>query len=297
MKPLITLACAVVFIWVAAVCPIGCLAQEPVAASVQDTTKMYIVTKNDGTEFIGHILNQDAREVLIRTTDLGEIYIPKHEIKSVREISSKEMKGGQFTEGSIFYTRYFVTTNGLSMNKGDDYVLLNYYGPDFQFCVADNLSLGVMTSWFVIPIIGSVKYSVNLGGNSHLGLGVLAGTAGWVKLGALGVLPYASFTVGDMKTNLTFSGGFASITDGEGHSSSAPLFSIAGTGKLGKKISFVGDSFIYTKNHPFAIIIPGLRFSLSSKSSFQFGFGGVVYENKGKETGFPFPMLGWFVKI
>ena len=41
----------------------------------QDTTKnvMHVLVKYDGTEFIGRIISQDAREVMIETKEAGEV--------------------------------------------------------------------------------------------------------------------------------------------------------------------------------------------------------------------------------
>ena len=48
----------------------------------QDTT-LRVVTKHDGTEYIGVIISDDGREVLIETKALGKIYIPKSDIRSI----------------------------------------------------------------------------------------------------------------------------------------------------------------------------------------------------------------------
>lgn len=55
------------------------------AQNSQDTTdyaaeEIVVITKNDGTEFIGKIVSQDAREVFIDTKELGLVAIPKHEM-------------------------------------------------------------------------------------------------------------------------------------------------------------------------------------------------------------------------
>ncbi len=53
--------------------------------NLDDTLKItqeviHLVIKRDNAQFIGVIIFQDAREVIIRTEKLGEISIPKHEI-------------------------------------------------------------------------------------------------------------------------------------------------------------------------------------------------------------------------
>ncbi|TAL63972.1 MAG: hypothetical protein EPN88_11635, partial [Bacteroidetes bacterium] len=77
--------------------------------AAQDTTKVavqlkktFIVTKNDGTEYTGLIISQDERELLIETKEIGRLYIPKHEIKSIRELTPAEAKSGFLPGNNIF---------------------------------------------------------------------------------------------------------------------------------------------------------------------------------------------------
>ena len=270
-------------------------AQDPVTTVESKVKKLFIVVKNDGTEFIGYIISQDEREVLIETENIGRVFIPKHEIREIRELGQKDMRAGSYLGSSVFSTRYFLTTNGLSLKKGDNYALLNLYGPEAHFAIADNLTLGGLTTWIGVPLVASIKYSIHVNENFHLGMGVLAGTLSWYDFGSVGALAYGSVTLGNSTNNLTVSGGFAGVTDGADVSGSAPLFSVAGMVKLGKNVSFVGDSFIFAGDSPLFIIIPGLRFSRSENKAFQFGFAGVIFE--GEAVPFPIPMISWFVKI
>jgi hypothetical protein len=224
------------------------------------------VIKQNGVAFVGKIISQDAREVLIETQDLGLIYIPKHEIREISEIK----RGENGTNGELFSTRYFLTTNGFPIKKGDNYVQWNLFGPDFQFGVADNFGVGVMTSWVGLPIIGTAKYSVHFGKNLCGGLGFLGGTGSWAypKYGLL--LPFGFLTIGSRTNNINISAGYGAIfaersyatyvinniptdfttnsftetthtiNDSEGR----PLMSVAGTFRLNSKFSFVFDSFI-----------------------------------------------------
>ena len=43
-------------------------------------TNTYVIKKNNGVEYIGKILSDDGREVLILTESMGKIYIPKADI-------------------------------------------------------------------------------------------------------------------------------------------------------------------------------------------------------------------------
>lgn len=51
--------------------------------SAQDKTVESKITKNDGAVYIGVILSDDEKGVLLETNNLGKILIPKHEIKSI----------------------------------------------------------------------------------------------------------------------------------------------------------------------------------------------------------------------
>jgi len=194
--------------------------------------------------------------------EVGQIYIPKHEIKEIIEIR----EGAKAFTGELFSTRYFLTTNGFPVKKGDNYVQWNIFGPDFQFGVADHFGVGIMTSWVGIPIVGTAKYSRELGKNVSGGLGMLAGTGSWAFPEYGLILPFGFLTFGDRINNINFSAGYGALfmektewtiinrpteystnsveertySDGEGR----PLLSVAGMFRLNSKFSFVFDSFI-----------------------------------------------------
>jgi len=261
-----------------------------------DSAKIYVVIKNDGTEFAGKILSYDAREVLIETDKLGQIIIPKHEIKEIRELQPGEVgKGGEYEPVEVFATRYFITTNGLPIKKGESYIQWNLYGPDFQFGIRKNFGLGIMTSWVGMPIIGSAKYSIELDTNINLALGTLLGTGSWAKPDFGIALPFVAFTFGNRRSNITFSGGYGAVF-GIGESDGRALLSVAGMTKVGKKVSLVFDSFIAPATvDGFALLIPGIRWQTESNKAFQFGFGGLITD--GELVPVPIPLVQWYRKL
>lgn len=229
--------------------------QIEIDESTNNSDQLYIIQKHDGVKFIGKIISFDAREVLIETEDMGKIYIPKHVIKLIRPII--QTIENKYISEEIFSTRYFITTNGLPIKKGENYIQWNIYGPDFQFGVADNFGVGVMTSWAAIPVIATAKYSIDLGKNKSMALGLLAGTGSWALPEFGLVLPYASLTLGDRVNNFTFSAGYGGLfyqeenynyvterQDNINHREGRFLFSIAGMAKINDKFSIVFDSFI-----------------------------------------------------
>lgn len=93
--------------------------------AVQDTNT-YRIVKTDGGEIIGKILSQDAREILVLTNDNRKIYIPQHIIKEIILVSKSDFNHrGDFIGEDKFATRYFITTNGLPIKKGEHYVQWN----------------------------------------------------------------------------------------------------------------------------------------------------------------------------
>ncbi|MEE4175923.1 MAG: hypothetical protein V2I46_00290 [Bacteroides sp.] len=241
----------------------GVLAQTPATNPEQEAQKVYVIVKHDGARFYGHIISQDAREVLIETDELGQVYIPRHEIREIREVASRELdERGVFVPGEVFSTRYFITTNGLPVQKGENYILWNLFGPDFQFGVNENLGLGVMTSWIGYPIVGTAKYSIPLKDDWHLGLGMLLGTGSWGIPSFAGILPFGAITYGDRVKNFTFSAGYAGLRYKEEiydyyyandvyydsyreeiRTEGSFLFSLSGMFKVGRTLSIVFDSF------------------------------------------------------
>lgn len=274
-------------------------AQDPVIVGQSQVRKLFIVIKNDGTEFIGYLVSQDERDVVLDTENIGRVAIPMHEIREIKEVDHGDLRDGVYIGNPIFSSRYFLTTNGLSMKKGENYALISLYGPEAHFSLADNFTLGGITTWIGVPLVVSLKYSIHVNDNLHFGVGALAGTLSWYDFGSVGGLAYGSVTLGNHTNNLTISGGYVGISaisiDGENISGNKPLISVAGMVRLGKNVSFVGDSFILATESPLVLIIPGLRFSRSERKAFQFGFAGIIYE--GKAIPFPIPMLSWFLKI
>lgn len=291
-----------------------------VAQDVTDTTivqisNTFLIETYNGGQFVGEIIKQDEKEVIINTKDRGQIAIPKYEVKIIRQLKAGELNvKGDYLPEEVFSTRYFITTNGLPIKKGENYVLWNIYGPEMQFGVGKNIGVGIMTSWIGMPVIGSAKFSINVSEKLNLGLGTLLGTGSWAAPDFVLALPYGVLTYGDRRNNINFSGGYGYVaydTEGGGKA----LISIAGMKKVGKKVSLVFDSFIVpevrftnstynpntdietttSKYSVLAIIIPGIRIQDAPDKAFQFGFAGV-YGN-GEMVPVPIPFLQWYRKF
>jgi hypothetical protein len=286
-------------------------------AQTIDTTKfnsstLFIVIKNDGTEFVGNILKLDARELLINSVKLGMVYIPKHEISTIKEIKPGEFKNGVYFSEEVFATMYFINTNALPLAKNENFVQWNLFGPNFQFSAAKNFGVGMMTSWVGIPVIANIRYSIPLSDKLNVGLGAIAGTGSWAFSKAGIVMPFASLTVGTRRSNISFGYGYGQLWNRSGMGSGRSLLTIAVLKKITQKISLVFDSFIIppgtdyltsttnggviANNRPgLSLICPGFRWQRHVNSTMQFGFMGIVYNQKSVPV--PVPMVQWFRKF
>lgn len=277
--------------------------------TIVEDTNTYRVIKTDGGELIGKIISQDAREILLLTSDNREVYIPQHIVKEIVLVSSSDFnKKGEYVGEDRFATRYFITTNGLPIKKGEHYVQWNLFGPDFQFGLADNFGVGIMTSWVGMPIIGTIKKSWELGERTQFAVGGLVGTGSWAAPGTGGALPFGTLSFGDRTKNIAISGGYGAIWI-DGDVEGRAVTSLAGMIKISPKLSLVFDSFIllpgksetftfengysYTNyKRGFALIIPGIRWHQAEGQAVQFGFTGVY--NNGDFLPIPIPMVQWY---
>lgn len=233
--------------------------------------KQYVITIHDGVEYIGEILSDDGHEILMETKTLGKVYIPKFEIKSIIEIiDKKSIIYNEYQPTGPFTTRYSFTTNALPIKKGENYGMINLYGPEAHLALTNKLNIGIMTSWIASPLVLATKYSFKSDESKvNISFGTLLATTGYLNnFKGYGGIHWLNITIGDRKNNFTFSGGYSYLQTGiindpavgvyteeeyfeaEEQSSSlrkmiqGPVFSVAGIFKVGAKYSFVFDSMI-----------------------------------------------------
>jgi len=264
-------------------------AQAPnTSAPSTDTTK-FLIVKNDGNEYVGQILSDDGREVLIETKSLGKIYIPKSDIKSMRPINyNEDIAKGEVSTAGVFTTRYQFTTNCFPIKKGENYAMLNLYGPEVHFAVHKDFSVGVMSTWIGSPIALALKYTRGTANPKiNYGVGTLIGSSGYLNQGrGFGGLHWGMITYGDRRNNATLSVGYGYFNpgsaktnfgqpiytpgiyaapngmypdipiDGYFYSSNqsnykAPIIGLAGQAKVGKKASFIYDCMFIMANNSY----------------------------------------------
>ena len=79
-------------------------------------------------EYVGQIISDDGREILLKTEQLGNIYIPKSDVKSITKVDlQNDYRAGEFLGQGVFTTRYQFTTNAFPIQKGENYAMVNLY--------------------------------------------------------------------------------------------------------------------------------------------------------------------------
>jgi len=184
-------------------------AQNNVVTESSESTT-FLVIKNNGGEFIGEIISDDGREILMVTKSIGKIFIYKSDISSITpiDLNTTNYEMGTFKKESPFSTRYYFTNNALPIKQNENYALIHLFGPEIQLTVTPTTSLGIMCSWIASPIGIALKQQLYTKNNFHLSFGTIMGSSGYIEQGGiLGGLHWLTMTIGDRVKNFSFSGG------------------------------------------------------------------------------------------
>lgn len=277
----------------------------------QSDTEIKVVKLTNGNEYIGKIISDDGREVLIETNNVGKIYVNKNDIKSISAYDPAEFTvlNNDIVKSTAFSTRYTFTTNALPIKKKDSYYMINLWGPEFHMTIADNFNIGVMSTWFASPIAVAAKYSIpTKNPKVNFSVGEIVGSGGYIAPEMVLSLSFANITLGDRDKNITFAGGYlvSNPEIGFGNPSHGPMGSIGAHVRISDKSSFIFDSmFGSTKRDytnfgspstmytPFFLFMPGLRLEQGEGKAVQFCMAGASFDG----TVFPFPYVTWFRKL
>jgi hypothetical protein len=187
-----------------------------VAKSEGDTLK-YLIIRNNGIEYVCQILSDDGRELLISTQQLGRLYIPKSEVKSITLVDQQtDFKAGEYLGTGVFTTRYQFTTNAFPIKKGENYALINLYGPEVHFGIMPNLSVGIMATWIASPIALALKYTIPTQNPLlNFGVGTIMASTGYLNQAkGYGGLHWGMATYGTRRSNATLSLGYGYFNSG-----------------------------------------------------------------------------------
>lgn len=220
--------------------PISCFSQNTNAEA------KYQIETLDGNEYFGIILTQTTDTIQFKADKLGEISIPRSEIKKISPITVSE-KNGEYWLDNPQSTRYFWAPNGYSLKKGEGYyqnvwVLFN----QAVLGLTNHFSAGVGTLPLFLfsspytPVWATVKYSLPVVENKfNLGAGALMGTVVGESNTGFGIL-YGIATFGSKDKNLNVGLGWG-YADGE--IASNPTVNISCMIRTGAKGYFISENY------------------------------------------------------
>ena len=237
--------------------------------AVSDSSQIWHISTQDGNDYIGNLVSQDADKVVIRTTSIGEIAIPKSQIKVMEPVKKEQMVDGDFWYESPHNTRYFWAPNGYGLRKGEGYyqntwVLLN----QAAYGVSDNFSIGVgMIPTFLFGAEGfpfwiTPKVSIPLKKDAvNLGAGLLYINAVGLGLdggGGAGIA-YGVLTTGPRDRNMTLGLGYGFA---DGGWADYPTITISGMYRTSKRFTLLTENYLIPvgDGQKFGIISIGGRY-------------------------------------
>lgn len=224
-----------------------------------DTTRVYRIETIDDNIFTGFIIKEDSGGVVLQTDILGELTIPRGNIKSVREILAAKKIGSEYWLPNPQSSRYFWAPNGYGLNKGElwyqnIWILYNQLSYGFS----DNFSCGVgMVPLFLFggtasPVWLVPKFSIPLAENKfNLGAGALVATILGEDEGTFGLL-YGTATLGSRDKNFSFGMAYGFIDD---KWADVPVINLSGMVRTGPRGYFVTENYVITAEGETAVIL------------------------------------------
>jgi len=285
----------------------------PSAQSTTDSSKVYVIEMNNNNTIQGELISDDGREIGIKTSDRGLIFIPKYEIKSMTLAEALPEIANKKVFPNPHPGRYFYSPSGISMKQGDAYYQAIYYLVfQAQYAITDHWSVGATTSIILSPILLNFKYTHDIGTQDklHFVTGMQGGSiSAWSSDNSLGVA-YAGLTFGNAEHNLTLNGGalYTKYLDyqydpatGELQDvkvrETAPAISLSFNHRISATASLMGE-FWYVIGASQNIFVggPGLRTYSGKKNTLDFAILRVSLPAASWTSGL-IPMISWTQRL
>jgi len=269
-----------------------------------EISKEYQITLTDGNTITGKVISASDTEIVIQTTNMGNVTINRSNIRSVDLLSEKDAEKGWFPNPNT--TRYFFGPTGRNLKKGDGYyqnVLLTLntanYGITDYFSIGggfEGISLFSGNPIFILtPKLGfdiANNFSVG-GGLFYMNVAALADELSGSGAG----LAYGTATLGNDNTHGTLGLGWFFAG---GESASSPVVTFSGAVRLSRRFGLVTENWIFPKlgtdigldaeDENFFVITYGVRF-IGQRSTFDWGV--IAPKGIGESTGFAIGLPIW----
>lgn len=251
-----------------------CLAAVYVNAQTANDTTLVKIETTDGNEFMGQVVNEDENKIVIKTEKLGDITIPKTDIKRREIVEVQKIKDGKYWFPNPQSTRYFWSPNGYGLKKGEGYyqniwVLWN----QFAYGVSDNFSVGagvIPTFLFgaPTPVFATAKFSIPVEKDKiNIAAGAIVGTILGESETGVGIL-YGLTTFGSSDANVTFGLGYGFAA---GEWAQAPMVNINGMFRVSSRGYFITENYLLSGGGETILLISLGGRSIIKKAALDYG--------------------------
>lgn len=217
-------------------------AQRKASKKRKGKVKTAIVTTEDGSQLRGEIRKLTKDSLVVDTEQFGVLRYLRDEVEYI--IDSQGNKAIK-TNGN----KYLFSTSAFPVEE--TYLEFTYWVPTVGFRINDYLSASVTLEPFSsiyarYPNSGaSLKGSMRLGGKWYGALGINLATIKGRRSSASGsISPFATFTYGDVKNNVSGTVRLISGFNNQGSSTGAN-FSVSGIKRLSRRLSFIGEFHLF----------------------------------------------------
>jgi len=227
---------------------------------IPDSTQIQILTVEDGSSFIGRIIEFGEEELKFETK-YGILTFPVFEITELKLISRDQLKEGKYWFPNPNCSRLFFAPTGRMLKQGEGYFADYFvFFPTFTFGITNNITLG--GGFSIIPgldldeqvLLFTPKVGIKTSKKMDLALGALI-----VKLPedaqSAGIL-YGVSTFGTLDKSVTVGLGYGYFDD---ELADKPIVVLGGETRTSRSISLVTENWIIPeKDTP--VLTFGLRF-------------------------------------
>lgn len=263
---------------------------ETINLEIPDSTQIQILTAEDGSSFIGRIIEAGEEELKFETK-YGVLTFSIFEITELKLVSKDQFKEGKYWFPNPNCSRLFFAPTARMLKKGEGYFADYFvFFPTFTFGVTNNITLG--GGFSILPgadldeqiILFTPKVGLKTSKKMDLAIGALV-----VKLPestSAGIL-YGVSTFGSLDKSVTFGLGYGYFED---ELADKPIVVLGGEYRTSRNISLVTENWLVPeKDTP--VLSFGLRF-FGEKISVDFA---LIFPLE--EDVFTFPYIDFIYKF
>jgi len=234
--------------------------ENSVNLAISDSTQIQILTVNDGSSFIGRIIEIGSEKIKFHTK-YGVMTIPVFEITDLKLVSENQLKDGKYWFPNPNCSRLFFAPTGRMLKQGEGYFADYFiFFPTVNYGVTSNFSIG--GGFSILPgedldeqvLLFTPKVGIKTSAKMDLAIGALV-----VKLpeeiSSLGIL-YGVSTFGSLDKSITVGLGLGYAED---KFVDKPMIVLGGEIRTSRNLSLVTENWLVPeKDTP--ILSAGFRF-------------------------------------